>query len=276
MIETLYNLFSILLCSAPLCLFMLAFAGMAFLFLRVLSSQWTPLTAEQMGAKANKLEARVNGMLGRLRAWTPEALADLSTDWDATWSRVGRTLNAQGVIPSHSCPKEAAYAAFALWTRGASQPEGVLHARTTQHAFEYRLSSTGVEISVNKTLLGRFQPDGQLLDAQGRVIGEAKRPGGMPVLFQIGPVSVVHDERAPDYPLILNGRRVGQIANPPVQRFSIIQLQRPAPPLAVIPAADISEQEALWLTALAILQVAGWNVIESVWTMPRVHRPSFR
>ncbi|HXF84957.1 MAG TPA: hypothetical protein VNK49_06160 [Anaerolineales bacterium] len=276
MIETLYNLVSILLCSAPFCLFMLAFVGMAFLFFRVISSQWTPPTAEQMQAKANELEARVNGMVGRLSAWRPDALDDLSTDWDATWSRFGSTLNARGVIPSHSRPKEAAYVTFALWTRGASQPEGILYARTSRHVFEYRLSRAGVEISVDKALLGRLQPDGQLLDAERRVIGEAKRPGGMPVLFQIGPVSVVHDERAPDYPLILNGRRVGQIANPPVQRFNFIQLQRATPPLAVVPAPDISEQEALWLTALAILQVAGWNVIESVWTASRVHRPSFR
>lgn len=260
------SLFSTLLCLAPFCLGAPLIGGIGFLIFHTIRRQLTPPSAEQVKAQADELEARVRGMAGQLREWTPDSLADLSTDWDAKWSRWGRDLNAHGTIPSISRPKEAAYVAFALRVRGAFAPEGILHARTARHAFEYRLSRAGVEIRVDEAPFGRAQPDGQLFDAQGGLVGEAKRPGGMPVLFQAGGAAVLHDKREREYPLALNGKVVGRLANPRAQMLNVIALKKPVFPPAAVPAAAITETETLWLTALAILQVAGYNLLESVWT----------
>ena len=264
--NTLSDLLSTLLCLAPFCLGALVIGGVGFLLIRTMRRQRTPLTAQHAEAQADDLEAQVRGMAAQLRPWTAGALADLSTDWDAQWSRWGRDLKAHGTIPSVSRPKEAAYVAFALKIRGAFEPEGSLHARASSHAFDYRLSRAGVEIRVNDSPLGKIQGDGILLDAEGTVIGEAKRPGGMPAIFRIGGAALKRDQREREYPLILNGRTVGRLANPPIQMFNAIELRKKIFAPAAMPAEGISEQESLWLTSLAILQVAGYNLLESVWT----------
>lgn len=262
----LYNLLSSLLCLLPICAGALFIGGAAFLIIRTAIRQSKPLTPQQANDAAENLEAKVEQMMGRLRAWNPEALSDLSADWDAKWSRWGRDLNAHGVIPSLSRPREAAYVAFALKIRGAFEPEGLIHARVTSRVFDYRLSRAGVEIRVDRAPFGRIQPDGQLLDAEGNAIGEAKRPGGMPVIFRVGGMALKRDQREREYPLILNGRSVGRLANPSIQMFNAIELRKKIFAPAAVPAEGVSEHEALWLTALAILQVAGYNLLESVWT----------
>lgn len=262
---TIYNLLSTLLCLAPFCLGTLVIGGVGFLLIRTTRRQRTPLTAQQVDAQADDLEAQAGQMTAQLRLWTAGALADLSTDWGAKWSRWGRDLNAHGTIPGLSHSNKAAYVAFALRIRGAFESEGIMHARTSQHAFDYRLSRAGVEIRVDGLPLGKVQADGQLLDAEGCVVGEAKRPGGLPVLFQIGGAALLRDKREGSYPLFLGGKIVGHLANPPIKMFNVIELKKTVYPPAAVLAEGISEQESLWLTALAILQAAGYNLLESVW-----------
>jgi hypothetical protein len=264
--KILLDIISNLLCLAPMCLGLVVFGAVVFLIIRTISRQSKPLTGEQVKADENSLEAKVQPLLARLRPWTSDALAGLSTDWDAKWSRWGRDLNAQGTISTLSDPKGMPLVAFALRVRGALEPDGTLHVRTSQNAFDYRISSGGVTIRVNKSPFGRIQPDGQLLDAQGGVIGEAKRPGGMPAIFRVGGVAILGDKREREYPLILEGRVIGRLSNPLIQIFNAVNLKKTAFAPAAVPAENISEEEALWLTALAILQVAGYNLLEAVWT----------
>ncbi|HDQ71153.1 MAG TPA: hypothetical protein ENN19_03535 [Chloroflexi bacterium] len=264
--KSIYNFLFDLICLAPFCLGLLAVGGAGFLIIRTIRRQWSPRSVNQLDAQADELEVRVQGMISQLREWTPDALADLSTDWDAKWSRWGRDLKAHGTIPSLSHPEAAPYVAFALRIRGAFEPEGVLFARSTRCAFEYRLSRAGVGICVDDAPFGRIQPDGQLLDAQGRLVGEAKRPGGLPVIFQIGGITVLRDKREREYPLVVNGKAIGRLANPSAQMLDVIDLKKRAYAPVAVPAENITEQESLWLTALAILQVAGYNLLESVWT----------
>ncbi|MBI3161898.1 MAG: hypothetical protein HYZ23_05285 [Chloroflexi bacterium] len=264
--DTISGLISLLFCLAPFCAGALVIGGVGFLIIRTIRHQRNPLTAGQVNARSDALKSQVRQMAGQLRPWTADSLTDLSTDWDATWSKWGRDLDARGTIPSLSRPKEAAYIAFALHVRGAFEPDGILHACTTQHAFAYRLSQRGVDIRVDDSSLGRIQPDGQLLDVESKIIGEAKRPGGLPALFQIGSAAILRDQRERSYPLILDGKIMGEIANPSIQMLNAIDLKKKNPPAAIQHIETRAEREKLWLLALAILQVAGYNLLESIWT----------
>lgn len=255
-----------LICLAPFCMGMLGIGAAAFVLIRTAARQSRPLSAEQLKAEADALETRARLISLRLRPWAPGALADLSTDWDATWSRLGRDLKAHGAILGVGNRGETSWVAFALFARGAMDPESILHARTSGQVFDYRLSRAGVEIRVDGAPLGLARADGVLLGAGSAVIGEAKRPGGLPAVFQVGSIAVQRDARERSYPLVLGGTTVAYLANPPIQTLNVIGLTKQAR----LPALEIVDlrpaRAADWALALAILQVAGYNVLESVWT----------
>lgn len=263
--ETFYNLLSIFICFAPFCGGALILGLAAFFIIRTIGRQVKPPTAEQVNADGRDLQTQVGWLAHRLAAWTPDALADLSTDWDAKWSRWGRDLKAHGTLPSVARPKEISWVAFGLRVRGASEPDGILHARTSGQTLDYRFTRGGVAIRLNGAPFGQVRADGVLLDAQGRAVGEAKRPGGMPVVFRAAGAAATYDARESSYPLILEGITVARIAHPPLEIFNVIEIKKQTR----IPALEMIDpspaQAAEWALALAVLQAA-YHLFESVWT----------
>lgn len=264
--ETTANLLTSLTCLAPFCLGLLGLVAVGFLFVWLIRRQRQPRDAAALAAERQGMRSQVEQQTAGLRPWSSAALADLSTDWDARWTRFGRKLDAHGTIPSLSEPKGPPWVAFSLKVRGARRPDGQLLARTTDRAFDYRLTPEGVAIQVDGAPLGQVQSDGTLLGADGQPIGSAPRPGGMPAMFRVGGVSRLRDQRERSYPVTLHGRTVGHVAHPPAKMINVISLKKREFPPAVAPEASLSETEATWLLALAILQVAGYNLLETVWT----------
>jgi len=265
--EAITALLNSLICLAPFCMGVLGLAAFGALLVWVIRRQWQPKGETTLAAERETMRSRLDQMAADLQPWSPEGLTDLSTDWDARWTKFGRTLSAQGTIPSLSESKGPGWVAFALKVRGARQPEGQMQARTTSQAFDYRISREGVNILVNGAPLGSVQPDGTLLDANGQPIGSASRPGGLPAMFRVGSVAKLHDERERTYPLILGERTVAYLANPPAQMTNVISLKkRQFAPAVTLESTPSDDEEATWLLALAILQVAFHNLLETVWT----------
>ena len=260
------DLLNALLCLAPFCLGVLGFIGVGVLMVWIIRRQWRPLDENTLAAQRRQLQADLNKRVAGLRSWSPEALTDLSTDWNAHWNRFARTLNVWGTIPSVSAPKGPPWVAFKLKVRGARQPEGLLAARTTAQSFEYRLSQQGVSILVDGAPLGSVLPDGTLLGPDGAPIGSAPRPGGMPVMFRLGTLSHLRDNRPRSYPVTLGGRLIAHLSHPPAQLVNVIHLKKPQYPPAVTLVETPTQEEATWLLALVILQVAGYNTLETAWT----------
>jgi hypothetical protein len=141
-----------------------------------------------------------------------------------------------------------------------------LTARTNQQVFEYRLKADGISVDLDGAAWGQVDPKGYLLDAHGEVVGSAPRPGGSPVMVRAGSMAVLSDQRERSYPVTLNGRVVAQMSNPAAQMTNVISLRERQIAPAVTLETQPSEDEANWLLALAILQVACYNVLETVWT----------
>jgi hypothetical protein len=264
--ESAASLLSILTCLLPFCLGLLGLAAAAGLLFWFIRRQRRPKGEADLAAERQAAGGHLAQQAAGLRPWSPDALADLSTDWDARWSKFGRDLSARGTIPSLSEPKGQAWVSFVLKVRGARQPTGQLLARTTAQAFTYALSAQGVAIEVDGAPWGSLLPDGTLLDAAGAPAGSAPRPGGGPAMFRLGSVSHLRDKRPRSYPVTLAGRPIGHLANPPAQMLNTISLTKREFAPAVEPAGDLGQEEATWLLALAILQVAGYNVLETIWT----------
>jgi len=205
-------------------------------------------------------------MRANLRPWSDAGLTDLSTDWNAHWSRLGRDLSAYGTILSTSEPKGPPWVAFALKIRGARALDGQLLACTTAQTWEYRITPEGVSVQVDGSPWGRVLPDGTLLDAAGQPIGSAPRPGGLPAMLRMSNLAYLHDRREREYPVTLGGRLVGHLANPAARMLNIIPLKKREFPPAVTLKGAVTYEERNWLLALAILQVAGYNLLETVWT----------
>lgn len=255
----------IMLTCVVACLGLVGFIGLATLMVWFIRRQWTPKDEAALASEKDAMRSQLDGMAADLRPWSPGVLSDLSTDWDAIWTKLGRDLSAKGKIPSLGEPKGPAPVAFALRTRGARQADGQLLARTSSRFFEYRLAPELVAVKVDGAPLGSIRADGTLLDAQGQPVGSAPRAGGEPVVFSIGGFKKIQDKREP-YPVTLRGRVLGQVANPPAQMTNAISLKKQEFPPAVVPEGELSDEEETWLLALAILQVAGYNLLETLWT----------
>ncbi len=264
--DTLANLLYGLLCLAPFCLGLAGIIAVAALLFAFIRRQWQPKNVQTLADERAAMQSQVAQQAKGLRAWSSGCLTDLSTDWDATWSKFGRDLNVSGKIPSARDPNDAASVAFALRVRGARQPDGQLVAATSNRDLYFRISAEGVSIHVDNALWGKVQSDGTLLDASGQNIGSAIRPGGMPVLFRVGTFATLRDAREQEYPVVLSGRTIARLTNARVQMINVIQLKKQQFPPAVALNEAVSEQEAVWLLALAILQVAFYNVFETLWT----------
>lgn len=264
--ETVANLLNGLICLAPFCLGVLGLAAFGALLVWVVRRQWQPKDEATLAAEKETMRSQLDQTAADLRPWSPAALTDLSTDWDARWTKFGRDLSARGTIPSLSEPKGPGLAAFVLKVRGARQPEGQMQARTTAQAFDYHIGRDGVNILVDGAPLGSVQPNGTLLDADSQPIGNATRPGGLPAMFRVGSIARLHDQRERAYPVIMGERTVAHLANPPAQMTNVISLKKQQIPPAVTLEDTPSEKEATWLLALAILQVAFYNLLETVWT----------
>ncbi len=214
----------------------------------------------------DELSSAVLKLVSGLLPWNHISLADLSTDWNANWSRWGKSLKATGTIPSQKNPKQGAHVAFALHIKGIFNPEGELYACNTSNAFRFLLTIKGVEVSVDGSFFGLIRSDGMLQDASGQLIGKALRPSGTPAILSLGSLKILRDKREQSYTLLLGEKIIGQIANPPIQLFNAIRIKKKIFMPAAIPAPGIADYELLWLSCLAIYQVAGLNLIESVWT----------
>ncbi len=262
------NLLYILTCLAPFCLGGLGFLAFGALLVWIIYRQWQPKSAASLAAERRALHDELERLTltAGLRPWSADALTDLSTDWNATWLQFGRDLSARGTIPSLSEPKGPPWVIFALKIRGARRPDGQLAARTTAQTFDYHIAAGDVAIEVDGVPLGRVQPDGTLLDPDGQPIGRAPRPGGSPIKFRLGTVTHLHDRRQRTYPVTLRGRVVGHLGHPRARMTNVIPLKKRQFPPAVTPEGLLSKEEVTWLLALAILQVAGYNVLETVWT----------
>ncbi len=264
--ETLASLLTISSCVIPFCAGVLGFVALGVLLVWFVRRQWQPRSESALAGERQGMSARLARLRARLRPWSPDGLGDLSTDWDASWSRFGRALNAHGSIPALSDPKGPDWAAFSLKVRGARHPTGQLLACTTAQSFSYRITTEGVTLQADGAPWGSILPDGTLLDDAGQPIGSAPRPGGMPARFNLGSVAYLRDERERSYPVTLRGRVVGRLAHPSAQMTNVISLKKRQFPPAVVPEGVLSAEEATWLLALAILQVAGYNLLETVWT----------
>lgn len=264
--EPITSLWTTLSCLASFCLGGLGFLALAALLMWIVHRQWRPKDAAALAADRQRAGSQLEQRAAGLRPWTPDALADLSTDWDAKWTRLGRDLNASGTIPSLAEPKGPAWVAFSLRVRGAHRPDGQLLACTTAQALACRITPEGIAVEVDGASLGSIRPDGTLLDAEGRIVGGAPRPGGLPALFRLGSVAKLHDERQRSYPVTLEERVVAHLAHPPAQMMNVISLKKPRFPPAVTLLGTPSEAETTWLLVLAVLQVAAYNLLETVWT----------
>ncbi len=258
------QLFTNLLCMLPFCFVGLFMLGGLGLLMWLFNKKQRPKSQAELAAEEAKMRAVVDGLMAKLRPWTPEALSDLSTDWDASWSKF-RRLNVKGTLPGLSEPKEGAWVAFNLNVRAAGLLDGRLLAKTTAQTFFYRIvPRKEITIQVDGAPWGSVQPDGTLLDAEGQPIGDARRPDGTPFAFSMGNISHIRDKRQRDYPITLRGRVIARLANPSAQLVNAISLKKRQYPPALTLNDSPSEEEATWLLALAILQVAGYNTQESI------------
>ncbi len=264
--EALSDILNLLICLLPFCF--LAVAGLAMLALMVwiLRRMHRPKSDAELAREAQQMHAKVEGLMKNLRPWSPDALSDLSTDWNATWSKFTR-LNVKGTILSLSEPKGGHWVAFNLNTRAAGHLNGRLLARTTAQTFFYNINpKEGVTIQINDAPWGSVQPDGTLLDAAGQAIGSTVRPAGTPIGFKqkVG-VNYIHDNREREYSVILRGQVIAHLTNPRVTPLAISLKKRQFPPALTLNNTP-SEEEATWLLALAILQVAGYSTQAKIFT----------
>ena len=268
--DSIASLVSALFCLIPIGFMGLVALGFVALFVWIISRTTRPKTAAELAADREKIRADVEKLMPKVRPWQPEGLADLSTNWDARWQRLAGTLKVHdGTIPGVQDPEGPPWVAFTFKVRGASRPDGQMHARTTARRFDYRITPQSIEISVDDEPLGQMQPDGTLLDAAGQSIGHARRPKGTPASFSMGNMVHITDRRERSYAVDLHGRTVAWLANPPVRRLIAISIGKRKPPQyppALTIAEKPSEEETTWLLALAILQVAFYNVLETIWT----------
>ena len=256
----------LLLTLIPVCLFVLGFLALAGLLIWFLYRQWRPKDEAAVAADQKAAHVELGEKRTALRPWTSEALTDLSTDWKAHWSRLGRAVNAHGTLRSLDQPKGPPWVAFVFKVRGARNPDGQLHAQTSEQAFDYRITPEGITVRVDEVPLGRVLPEGELLDPDGQRIGKAPRPGGLPARYRLGRVEVMHDDRSRTYPVTLAERVVARLANPrPVMEAVVSLKRREHAPVVTLAAEPVSERERTWLLALAILQIAYYNVIETIW-----------
>ncbi len=262
--EILSTILGRLICLLPFCFLGVAglvmMALMAWVFQRVNQ----PKSDAEQARETQKMRAKVDSLMEKLRPWSADNLSDLSTDWDATWTKFMR-LEVKGTIPGLSKPKEGAWVAFNLNIRAAGHLNGRLLARTTAQTFFYQINpKEGVTIEVDDAPWGNIQPDGTLVDAAGHVIGNMLRPSGTPTGYKWGAVTRIRDEREREYPVTLHGQVIAQLANPGAKLLGFASLKEGQFPPAITLNNRPSEEEATWLLALAILQVAGYNTMESV------------
>jgi len=267
--DNIASLVSALFCLIPVGFMGIMILGFVALFVWIVNRTTRPKTVDELAADKKELQADVEKLMPKIRPWQPEGLADLSTDWDARWRKFAQIKAHDGTIPGVKDPEGPPWVAFTFKVRGTSRPDGQMHARTTAQRFDYRITPQGVEISVDDKPLGQMQPDGALLDATGYPIGHARRPKGTPFSLKTGNiVPDIIDRRERSYAVELHGRTVAWLANPPVQQPNVISIKKQKPkqyPPALTLAETPSEEEADWLLALAILQVAFYNVLETIW-----------
>ncbi len=262
-----HNLYSVL---APigLALLLLIILLLVLLFLYKVNARRlaSKILISQINLNIDMMEDSIKALKSLLKPWSADNLADLSSDWDAEWSRWGKNLTARGIIPSLRHPESEAYIVFGLKIKGVFNPEGVIYAANSQSSFRYELLNKRIGIFVNEDLLGYIEEKGKLLNTDEVAIGEAIRPGGLPLKIKLGKWKIEKDTRNRSYPVYIKAKNIGEIANPPIKDFNTISLKKISHMPAALPEDSIDEQELLWLSAIAIFQVAGLNLMESIWT----------
>ncbi len=262
-----HNLYSVLApIGLALLLLILLLLVMFILYKVNARRQASKILISQINLNLSRMEDSIKALKSFLKPWSADYLEDLSSDWDAEWSRWGKNLKARGIISSLSHPEAEVYIAFGLQIKGVFNPEGVIYAANSQNSFRYELLNKSIKITVNEDLLGYIEGNGKLLNKDEVAIGEAIRPGGLPLIIKLGDFEIVKDTRHDSYPVYINDKMIGEIANPPIKVFNTISLKKCSHMPAALPGDSIDEQELLWLSAIAIYQVAGLNLMESIWT----------
>lgn len=251
------------ICLAPFCLGVLFIGGGGALIIWLVTRQWKPKTAIEVARERSEMQQQVDQKVAELRPWSFSSLSDLSTDWDASWTRLGRDLSARGTIPSLGEPKGPPLVAFSLRVRGIRKQDGHMLARTPEHTLYYRLTPKGTLIEVGGVPLGSIQPDGKLLGLQGEAVEGSSRSGSEPIMVPVGSFSALQDKRERKYLLTLQGNQVAYLAKPRLKRINMLFMGKEEFPPAVELIGIPSDEEATWILALAILQVACYNLLDS-------------
>ncbi len=263
--RTFAELLTIAGCVLPFCIGGLGLIALAVFMMYTIHRQWRPPDATTLAEGWEQLQEQLDEMVAQLRPWSSEGLTDLAAGWRARWWRIGRDLNARGTIPSRSDPDGPSWVAFGLKVRGARRPDGHLLARTTEQSFAYRITPDSVMIQVDGEPWGSIRLDGILLDAEEQPIGSAPRPKRSPIRFSIGPITRLRDARERSYPVTIRGETIGHLACPPARLKGVIHLRRRALTPAITLEGSPSREVEIWLLSLAILQIAGYNLMETAW-----------
>lgn len=259
-----------LICFAPFaCTILLVFGGGMALMLWYIRRKWQPKTPAVLAKERKEMESQVGKLKESLRPWSSGSLSDLSTDWKASWTTWVRDLSAHGTIPTVSDPKGPPLVAFDIRERGQLSLNAHMVAVTAEQSFYFRIAQKSIDIELDGTPFGKVQADGTLVDAQNTPIGSAVRPGGVPFILSLGTLSKRFDARERTFPVNLHGRIVAHLGNPPVQMLNALSPKKREYAPAVELEGFPTDHEETWLLALAIVQVAGFNLLESVWIRPK-------
>jgi hypothetical protein len=231
-----------LLILAPFCL-LGAFGLLVFcLVALVLWLRSRPYSAQELA----NAEAAATDYLDRtaptLLPWTPDALADLSCQWQGT--RGGLLIGQHmGQVKSLGQPDQPGLLAYYLSLKGR---QGLLRLRTSEREVRLDIAASGVRVTVGERSLGSINPrDGAIFDGEGQPGGQYHRYRGLR-LASSGRYG----------PLEFHGRMVAEVNDVLVRGgdyfFGGDYARRP---LLRNLASNLTREEENWLLALVALEL---------------------
>ncbi len=192
-------------------------------------------------------------------------ILELTAVWRANWTRETNHVRATGFLPT---PRDSEVAdkrvEFTLDITGIGRPTGSIEALTAEHAFNYSISPTEIQVFIDNELLGTLDAVGNISNADGVPYGRATKSDRAPVIYRAG--TMRQSTRDEFIPVVLDGNicaYITDVSSLEVERFK--RLRSGETPLVVSLASDLTEEEAAWSVALGLLQVIGFIALNVFW-----------
>jgi hypothetical protein len=235
-----------LLVVAPFCcLGVFTLLGFGLVILMILR-QSQPYSAQEIAQAETSASDFFSRTVPTLLPWTPNALTDLSCQWQGT--RGGFTIGGyQGVVKSLSNPDGPGLLAYYLSLKGRN---GFLRLCTSEHEMRLDIEANEARVTVEGQTLGSIHLcEGTILDSGGQPVGRYHRYRGW--RWQVGsaPTSSRYG------PLQLYGRTVAEVNDGLVRGGGLLTGSAASRPLVCNLVPDLTPQEENWLLTLAALEL---------------------